>query len=116
MRHRGAVTTSPTTAAPRSDDAQGPGGTSHPLVERHRELLDQALAAIADRGYWSRFPESPSPRVYGEDAAPAGEAAHHAHLGGRYEALASQPEPSGWVGSEVSPYGPVLGTTYPHYG
>ena len=111
-----AVTTSPPTPAPTTSDAPHTGSTPDQLVAEHRELLDQALAAIGSREYWSRFPESPSPRVYGEDAAPAGEAAYRAHLDGRYEALASQPEPSGWVGSEVSPYGPVLGTTYPHYG
>ena len=37
------------------------------FVDAHRETLDRALAAIADRGYWSAYPESPSPRVYGED-------------------------------------------------
>ena len=116
MRQGVGVTTSPSTQAPTTGDAPRTGSTPDQLVEKHRELLDQALAAIGSRGYWSRFPESPSPRVYGEDAAPAGEAAYRAHLDGRYEALASQPEPSGWVGSEVSPYGPVLGTTYPHYG
>ena len=41
---------------------------SHPLFERHKALLDQALQAIAERGYWSAFPESPSPKVYGEGA------------------------------------------------
>ena len=48
----------------------------HFLFERHRGLLDGAVAAIADRGYWSAFPESPSPRVYGEGAAEAGKAAY----------------------------------------
>ena len=48
---------------------------SHPLFERHRALLDKAVAAIAERGYWSAFPESPSPKVYGEGAAEAGKAA-----------------------------------------
>ena len=53
--------------------------------------------------------------MYGEEAAAAGEAAYTAHLGGRYEALASQPAPRDWVGSEVSPYGPTLDVHYPHY-
>ena len=42
------------------------------FVDAHRETLDRALAAIADRGYWSNYPESPSPRVYGEGTAAAG--------------------------------------------
>ncbi len=105
------VTTSPTPTAPAA-----PAHAAHQaLVERHRDTLDAALAAISSREYYSRFPESPSPRVYGEEAAAAGEAAYNAHLGGRYEALASQPAARDWVGSEVSPYGPTLGVQYPHY-
>jgi phenylacetic acid degradation protein paaN len=79
--------------------------------DAHRETLDRALAAIADRGYWSNYPESPSPRVYGEDAASAGRAAYEAHLGRRFEL--NQPGTAGWVGAERSPYGPELGVTYP---
>ena len=51
---------------------------SHPLFERHRALLERALEAIAERGYWSAFGESPSPKVYGEGAAEAGKAAFEA--------------------------------------
>ena len=84
---------------------------SHPLFERHRALLDQAVKAIAERGYWSPFPESPSPKVYGEGAADAGKAA--------FDALAGKPFPIalpgtvGGVGSEHSPYGIALGISYP---
>ena len=84
---------------------------SHPLFERHRALLDQALKAIAERGYWSAFPESPSPKVYGEGAAEAGTAA--------FDALKDKPFPLeqpgtvGMVGGEKSPYGFALGITYP---
>ena len=81
------------------------------FVDAHRETLDRALAAIADRGYWSNYPESPSPRVYGEDAAAAGLAAYEAHLGTPFEL--NQPGTVGWVGAERSPYGPELGVTYP---
>ncbi|HST67874.1 MAG TPA: phenylacetic acid degradation protein PaaN [Mycobacteriales bacterium] len=79
--------------------------------DSHRETLTKALAAIADRGYWSAYPESPSPRVYGEDAAATGLAAYEAHLGSRFEL--DQPGTVGWVGAERSPYGPELGVTYP---
>ena len=84
---------------------------SHPLFERHRALLDQALKAIAARGYWSAFPESPSPKVYGEGVPESGKAA--------FEALLNKPFPlklpgtTGTVGGEVSPYGMPLGVTYP---
>lgn len=103
------TTSQPTRSSTASDAARA-------LLEQHREVLDRAVGAIATREYWSRYPESPSPRVYGEEAAPSGQQAYEAHLGGRYDALASQPETGDWVGDEVSPYGPVLGTTYPHYG
>ncbi|MGH8850298.1 MAG: phenylacetic acid degradation protein PaaN [Casimicrobiaceae bacterium] len=84
---------------------------AHPLFERHRALLDRALQAIAERGYWSPFPESPSPKVYGEGAADAGKAA--------FDALANKPFPlalpgsTGTIGGERSPYGIALGITYP---
>jgi len=84
---------------------------SHPFFERHKALLDQALEAIAKRGYWSAFPESPSPKVYGEGAPEAGKAA--------FDALLNKPFPialpaaKGTVGAERSPYGFALGITYP---
>jgi phenylacetic acid degradation protein paaN len=84
---------------------------SHPFFERHRALLEQALKAIAERGYWSAFPESPSPKVYGEGAAEAGKAA--------FDALLNKPFPlelpgtTGTTGGEHSPYGFALGITYP---
>ena len=81
------------------------------FVDAHRDTLQQALSAISERGYWSAFPESPSPRVYGEGAAEAGRAAYQAHLGKRFEL--DQAGTVGWVGAERSPYGPELGVTYP---
>ncbi|HEX6756340.1 MAG TPA: phenylacetic acid degradation protein PaaN [Mycobacteriales bacterium] len=81
------------------------------FVAENTPLLEQAVAATADRGYFSAFPESPSPRVYGEGAAEAGRAAYEAHLGGRF--ALDQAGTVGWVGAERSPYGPELGVTYP---
>jgi phenylacetic acid degradation protein paaN len=81
------------------------------FLDDHRETLRQALTAISERGYWSAFPESPSPRVYGEGAAEAGRAAYEAHLGRRFEL--DQAGTVGWVGAERSPYGPELGVSYP---
>ena len=42
------------------------------FVDAHRETLDRALAAIADRSYWSNYPESPSPRVTARTPPPPG--------------------------------------------
>jgi len=84
---------------------------SHPLFERHAATLERALAAIADRGYWSAFSESPSPKVYGEGAAEAGKAAFDALLDKPFPL--EQPGTIGRVGKESSPYGFALGITYP---
>ncbi len=84
---------------------------SHPLFERHRATLDRALQAIAERGYWSPYPESASPKVYGEGSAEAGKAAFEALLNKPFPL--EQPGTVGNVGNERSPYGIPLGITYP---
>jgi phenylacetic acid degradation protein paaN len=80
-------------------------------VARHAELLQRALQATRERSYWSAFPESPSPRGYGEDAATLGEQAFRARLGNRFDL--GQSGTTGWVGHERSPYGFDLGISYP---
>jgi phenylacetic acid degradation protein paaN len=84
---------------------------SHPFFERHREMLERAVQAIHERSYWSAYPESASPKVYGEGAAEAGKAAFDALLGKRFPL--TQPATVGDVGSEKSPFGPALNVTYP---
>lgn len=84
---------------------------SHPLFERHRATLERALVAIAERGYWSPYPESASPKVYGEGEAEKGKAAFEALQGKPFEL--DQPGTVGTVGGERSPYGFPLGITYP---
>jgi phenylacetic acid degradation protein paaN len=81
------------------------------LYERHRELLERALAAIGSREYWSPFPESPSKSVYGESAAPDGEAAFRALLGQPFPI--EVPGARDQVSTERSPYGLDLGVSYP---
>ncbi len=81
------------------------------LFDRHRATLDAALAAAQDRGYWSAYSEIPSGKIYGETAKDDGLAAYEARLGVPFE-LAGHPA-TGAVGSEVSPFGPALGITYP---
>ena len=84
---------------------------SHPFFEKHRATLDRAVDAIADRGYWTPFPESPSPKNYGEGAADAGKAAFHRLANQRFPL--TQSATIGQVGAERSPYGIALGITYP---
>jgi len=77
----------------------------------HRAMLDRARQAIAERGYWSPFCETPSARVYGETAAANGKAAFEAHLNRVFEL--DQAGTIGLLGNEISPYGPALGIRYP---
>ncbi|MBP6490428.1 MAG: phenylacetic acid degradation protein PaaN [Thauera sp.] len=84
---------------------------SHPLLEKHRDILNGALNAIATRGYWTPFPEMPSPKLYGETAPDDGKRAFEAHLGKQFEL--GQPGQTGWHGGETSPYGVALDVSYP---
>ena len=84
---------------------------SHPMFERHRATLERAVQAIRERGYWSAYPESASPKNYGEGAAEAGKSAFDALLGKRF--ALTQPGTIGQVGAEKSPFGLALGVTYP---
>jgi len=81
------------------------------FLERHRATLDKAVQAIGERGYWSPYSESPSPRVYGETAADDGKAAYDARLNRPFDI--DQAGTTGRTGHEVSPFGPALGISYP---
>ncbi|MEI7783603.1 MAG: aldehyde dehydrogenase family protein, partial [Betaproteobacteria bacterium] len=81
------------------------------LFEKHQTLIEGAVQAIAQRGYWSPFAEMPSPKAYGESAPAAGRAAFESYLNRRFEL--DQPGQSGWASPEVSPYGVALGVSYP---
>jgi phenylacetic acid degradation protein paaN len=90
---------------------KGVNNVSVDFFESNREVLDQAVAAADTRGYWSPFPESPSPRIYGETAAEDGRKA--------FEALQGKDFPleghagSGTVSGERSPFGFDLDIRYP---
>ncbi|WP_087732443.1 phenylacetic acid degradation protein PaaN [Paraburkholderia piptadeniae] len=84
---------------------------THPLFTKHEDTLQKALTAIETRGYWSPFPEMPSPKVYGETANADGEAAFKAHLNKTFEL--DQPSTGETVGAEQSPFGFPLGIRYP---
>ncbi len=107
MPHGASLTRVTTTAGPQLSDA------ARALVRRHEATLREAAQALAARTYYSHYPESPSPRVYGPDAAPAGESAYEALLGRPFEALADQPRSGQVDAQEISPFGPKLQVTYP---
>ncbi|WP_075255548.1 phenylacetic acid degradation protein PaaN [Herbaspirillum camelliae] len=83
------------------------------FFNRHRATLEQAVSALQQRGYWSPYSESPSPRFYGEGAAEAGRAAYEARLERPFVFTTEQAGSDRFVGAEVSPYGPALGIRYP---
>ncbi|AWI76539.1 phenylacetic acid degradation protein PaaN [Parazoarcus communis] len=84
---------------------------THPLFEKHKATLDAAIAAIHGRGYWTPFPEMPSPKVYGESAPDDGKKAFEACLGKEF--ALDQPGQTGWLATERSPYGIALDVRYP---
>ncbi len=85
------------------------------FATRHEALLKQALNAIAERGYFSAYPESASPKVYGETAKADGDAAFEALIGKPFAFDGGHPNER-LVGAEASPYGKPLGVRYPSAG
>jgi phenylacetic acid degradation protein paaN len=81
------------------------------LFAAHEEMLDKAVEATRTRGYYSAFNESPSPRVYGENAAAEGKAAFEAYAGGTFPV--ETPGAEGTVATEKSPFGFALDVSYP---
>lgn len=81
------------------------------FFESNREVLEQALQAAAERGYWSPFPESPSPRVYGETAADDGRKAFESVLNQDFPL--DLPGADGKIGRERSPFGIDMDIRYP---
>jgi len=81
------------------------------MFATHEKTLLQAVEATRTREYFSAFNESPSPRVYGEDAAADGKAAFESWAGETFPL--STPGSSGTVATEKSPYGFALDVSYP---
>lgn len=88
------------------------GMTENRHYTKHADTLAQALTAIVERDYWSAYPESPSPKVYGETAAAEGKAAFEAYLGKPFPL--DQPSTGEQVATEASPFGIALDVSYPH--
>lgn len=77
---------------------------------KHQPLIKQAISATKTREHFSPFPEMPSPRVYGDEASAAGQAAFEQLLGQRFEL--SQPAGGQVVTERQSPWGLELGVSY----
>lgn len=74
-------------------------------------MLDAAVQALHNRGFWTPFPEVPSGKIYGESAREDG-AAGFAALRGQEFDLPGHPQ-QGRLGTEISPFGGALNITYP---
>ena len=81
----------------------------HPLFEKHQTRLQQAVAAIQSRGFWSPYAEGP--RAYGETAIEDGRKAFEAYRGKPFGL--DQPGVVARGGAEVSPFGLPLDISYP---
>jgi N-acyl-L-homoserine lactone synthetase/acyl-CoA reductase-like NAD-dependent aldehyde dehydrogenase len=79
---------------------------------KHQALLDRAIAAAASRDYFSAYPESASPKVYGETAKADGDTAFEALMGKPFSFDDRHPNER-LVGAETSPYGKSLNVRYP---
>ncbi|GJM30068.1 MAG: oxidoreductase [Cyclobacteriaceae bacterium] len=71
--------------------------------QQHQETLDRAILALRNRTFFAQYPEFPSPKIYGETADEDGRNIFQKHLANKFDELL-QPEPSGWIGEEESPY------------
>ncbi len=81
------------------------------MFAAHEKTLREAIEATRTREYFSAFNESPSPRVYGENAAADGKAAFEGHAGTTFPV--NTPGSSGTVATEKSPFGFALDVSYP---
>ncbi len=81
----------------------------HPMYEKHQAMLEQALVAIQNRGYWS--PYSENAHVYGDGAIEMGRRAFDTFLNAQF--YLDQPGVILRGGAEVSPYGFRLNVSYP---
>ena len=81
------------------------------LSTNYQSIIDNAIKAIHDRGFWAQYPEHP--KAYGEEAPQVGLEAYEKMLGNKFEEL-HQENANGWSGSESSPFTQEdLGIEYP---
>ncbi|HYV91391.1 MAG TPA: phenylacetic acid degradation protein PaaN [Chitinophagales bacterium] len=82
-----------------------------PLFEKHKELIERAIKANHERGYYAAYPEIP--KAYPEDALVKGQEQYNNFLNKNFSLLL-QNDSGKWEGEEVSPYTQEgLGVKYP---
>ncbi|MDN5201419.1 phenylacetic acid degradation protein PaaN [Fulvivirgaceae bacterium BMA10] len=73
------------------------------LFDKHKDVLDKAIAAIHDRAFYAQYPEHPSPKIYGETADAEGRKRFQALLGKDFSELL-QDDSAERIATEESPY------------
>jgi phenylacetic acid degradation protein paaN len=80
------------------------------LYAKHEALINEAIAALAKRDFYTPYPEHP--KAYAEDANAKGKDAFGRSLNQNFEEL--NQEADQWIGGEVSPFWQTgLGIQYP---
>ncbi len=80
------------------------------LYSKHRQTLSDAMAALAERTFYTPYPEHP--KAYPADANEIGKTAFGQKLNENYSELNQESEE--WIGEEVSPFWQTgLGVKYP---
>lgn len=83
------------------------------LSGKYETIIQEAITAVHTRAFYSRYPEPPSRKIYGEEAAPEGMKAFQEHLNNNYEGLL-QDHAEYRLAAEASPYTlDPLGISYP---
>ena len=82
------------------------------LYEKHKKILERAVEALSERGFWSAYPEVPSAKFYGREAKDEGLKNYQQLLNSDFE-LPGHPCQQRTQGNELSPYGERLGISYP---
>lgn len=81
----------------------------------YTQTLHEAIDALHHRTFFSLFPESPSPEIYGEESDRKGRQAFESLLHQQFDQL-QQPGPANWIGEEESPFTQQpLGIRYPFF-
>lgn len=81
------------------------------LFDKHSKLLEDAIAALKTRGYYTPYPESP--KAYAEDGDAKGKTYISTVMNNNFGEL-KQDGATSWIGEEISPYLQMgIGVKYP---
>ncbi|MES2690311.1 MAG: phenylacetic acid degradation protein PaaN [Bacteroidota bacterium] len=83
------------------------------LFEKHSKMINEAVAALKTRGYYTPYPENP--KAYDAEGDAKAKAYVSAVMNTNFGEL-NQGETQEWIGTEISPYLQMgIGVNYPSY-